>query len=68
MSTISIECDVTEFSVIPDENYQKVLFCFSEKAMIISFMDDDDRVLTQSEIQIKDAVSLAKLILLKQNL
>jgi hypothetical protein len=68
MSTISIECDVTEFAVIPDINYQKVIFCFSGKAMVISFMDDDNRVLTQSEIEITDAVSLAKLILLKQNL
>lgn len=65
MSTITIECDVTEFAVIPDENYQKVAFCLTEKAMVISFIDDEDRILTQSEIENNDAVALAKLILLQ---
>lgn len=63
MSTITIECNVTEFSVIPDFNYQKVAFCLTKKAMVISFMDDEDRVLTQSEIEIDEAAELAKLIL-----
>lgn len=58
------ECDVTEFAVYPDENYQKVVFCLNEKSLVISFMDDNDNVLTQSEIGIKDAYKLSKLILL----
>ena len=58
------ECDVTEFAVIPDENYQKVVFCLNDKSLVISFMDDQDNVLTQSEIEIKDAYKLSKLILL----
>ena len=65
MSIITIECDVTEFAVIPDINYQKVAFCLTERAMVISFMDNEDRVLTQSEIENDDAVALAKLILLQ---
>ena len=65
MSTITIECDVTEFAVIPDENYQKVLFCLNDRAMVISFMDNEDNVLTQSEIENNDAVDVAKLILLQ---
>ena len=58
------ECDVTEFTVYPDENYQKVVFCLNEKSLVISFMDDKNNVLTQSEIGIKDAYKLSKLILL----
>lgn len=65
MSTITIECDVTEFTVIPDENYQKVVFCLNDKAVVISFMDNEDNMLTQSEIESEDAIKLAKLILLK---
>ena len=58
------ECDVTEFAIISDENYQKVVFCLNEKSLVISFMDDNDNLLTQSEIEIKDAYKLSKLILL----
>lgn len=64
MSTIIIECNVTEHSVTPPIEYQKVAFCLNDKCIVISFMDDQDQVLTQSEIDKKDAIDLAKLILL----
>lgn len=64
MSTITIECNVTEHSVTPPIEYQKVVFYLNDKCIVISFMDDQDQVLTQSEIDKKDAIYLAKLILL----
>ncbi len=64
MSTITIECDVTEYAVIPPIEYEKVSFYLDEKCIVISFMNDIDEVITQSEIEKQDAINLAKLILL----
>ncbi len=64
MSKISIECNVTEFSVYPNEEYEKVLFYLDNKSIVISFLDENDNVLTQSEIEKKDAINLANVILL----
>jgi hypothetical protein len=64
MSKISIECNVTEFAVYPPEEYEKVLFYLDEKCVVISFMDDNDNVLTQTEIEKNDAINLANVILL----
>ena len=63
MSTITIECNVTEYSVTPPIEYEKVSFYLDEKCIVISFLNDQDEVLTQSEIDKQDAIDLAKLIL-----
>lgn len=65
MSEITIECNVTEHSVTPPIEYEKVVFCLNKECIVISFMDDEDNVLTQSEIDKKDAIDLATLILLR---
>lgn len=63
MGQITLECDITEFAVISPIEYEKIVFCLNEKCIVISFMNDIDEVLTQSEIQKSDAIELAKLIL-----
>jgi hypothetical protein len=65
MSEISIECNVTEFAVHHSEKYDKVVFYLNEKCLVISFMDKNENVLTQTEIEKKDAIELANVILLK---
>lgn len=65
MSTITMECNVTEYAIIPPIEYEKVAFYLDEKCIVISFMNDIDEVITQSEIEKEDAVNLAKLILLQ---
>lgn len=65
MSTVTMECNVTEYAIIPPIEYEKVAFCLNEKCIVISFMNDIDEVITQSEIEKEDAVNLAKLILLQ---
>ena len=65
MSKVTIECGVTEYAIIPQIEYEKVTFYLDDKCIIISFMDYEDNVLTQSEIEKEDAIHLAKLILLE---
>lgn len=66
MSTIVFECDVTEFDIIPKKENDENVFCINENCLIINFMDmSNDKILMQSEIDKKDAIELAKLILLK---
>lgn len=60
-----MECNVTEYAIIPTIEYEKVAFCLDEKCIVISFINDIDEVITQSEIEKEDAVNLAKLILLQ---
>lgn len=64
MSTILFECDVTQFAVIPPKENNENCFALTEKAMVINLMQEDD-ILIQTEIEKKDAIELAKLILLK---
>jgi hypothetical protein len=66
MSTILFECDVTEFDIIPKIENQENCFAINDKSMVINFMDKHgENILYQSEIERKDAIELAKLILLK---
>lgn len=64
MSTIIFNCNVTEFDIIPKKWNDENCFALNEKSMIINLMEGD-KVLIQSEIEKKDAIELAKLILLK---
>ena len=67
MSTILFECDVTEFEADKNKMLSKNninVFALNEKCLIVNFMDND-RLLMQSEIERKDAIQLAKLILMK---
>ena len=60
------DCDVTEFDIIPHSKNDENTFCLNEKCLIISLMNvGEDRILMQTEIEKKDAIQLAKLILLK---
>lgn len=68
MSTIIFDCDVTEFDIIPKKENNENSFAINEKCLIINFMDSGkDKIIMQSEIEKKDAIELAKLILLKYN-
>jgi len=68
MSTIIFDCNVSEFDIIPRKENDENSFAINEKCLIINFMDSTkDKIIIQSEIEKKDAVELAKLILLKYN-
>ena len=68
MSTITFDCDVTEFDIIPKKENDENTFCINEKCLIINLIDTKtDKILIQTEIDKKDAIELAKLILLKYN-
>jgi hypothetical protein len=60
---IEIICDTTQYAVFPNKKIEKTLFSINEKSLVISFCDKNEKVLTQSEIEISDARKLAKLIL-----
>jgi hypothetical protein len=62
MSSITFECDVTQFDVIPPKGNNENIFVLNPKCLIINFMENE-RVIMQSEIEAKDAIKLAKLIL-----
>ena len=64
MNTITFECSVTEYDIIPQKENDEVVFCLNDKAMIINLMDDR-LILMQTEIEKTSAIELAKLILLK---
>lgn len=64
MSTIIFECDTTEFDIIPAKNNDENSFAINEKCLIINLMGND-KILMQTEIEKKDAIELAKLILLR---
>ena len=69
MSTIVFDCDVTEYDIIPKEDNDENTFAINEKCLIINLMDTQkDKILMQTEIDKKDAIELAKLILLKYNI
>ena len=68
MATIQFDCSVTEYDIIPKKENDENVFCLNEKAMVINFMDTQkDKIIIQSEIEKRDAIQLAKLILLKYN-
>ena len=69
MSTIVFDCDVTEYEIIPKKENDENTFAINEKCLIINIMDtNNDKILMQTEIDKKDAIELAKLILLKYNI
>lgn len=68
MSTISFNCDVTEFDILPQKENDTNVFCINENCLIINLMETKtNKILIQTEIDKKDAIELAKLILLKYN-
>jgi hypothetical protein len=69
MSAIIFESDVTQYHIYPPKDNDENHFAINEKSLIIKLMDTTkDKILMQSEIEKKDAIELAKLILLKYNL
>jgi hypothetical protein len=63
MATIQLDCDVTEYDVIPTKkNNSNVIFCINERSLVINFTDIHEKIIMQSEISIEDARKLAKLI------
>ena len=69
MSTITFECVVTEFDIIPKKENDENIFAINEKCIIINLMDTKkDKIIIQTEIAKEDAIELARLILLKYNI
>lgn len=62
MLDILVVTNVTEFSVMPKKNNTKNIFSIQKNCLIISFCDDKEKVLNQSEICIEDAKDIAKII------
>ena len=65
MIAILFECDITDFVVSPPEEYEKNQFVISDNSLQINLLDDNNIMLTNTEISKEDALQLAKLILLK---
>ncbi len=65
MSTLFLECEVTEHYTTPPKENQNVNFCFQEKAIVINLMDEDAKLMLHTEISKEDAIELAKTILMK---
>ena len=65
MSVISLECEVTEYGILPATENTINVFSISNDALIINFCDEIEKVLHQSEISAADAIELAHLILMK---
>jgi hypothetical protein len=66
MSSISYECDVTQFDVIPPKENNENIFVLNPKCLIINLMDNE-KIIVQSEIEKENAVKLAQLILFTYN-
>jgi len=60
----TMECEVTEFNILPEKSNSTNTFYIDSEAVVISFLDAKGNVIMQSEIEIKDAIILAKTILL----
>ena len=61
---IKIICDTTQYEIIPtNKNNYKTIFLINENSLIINFCNINEKVLTQSEIEIEDARKLDKRIL-----
>jgi hypothetical protein len=64
MRTILFECDVTEIDIECLKENDEICFALNENSMVINFMDTNKKaILMQSEIEKRDAIRLAKLIL-----
>jgi hypothetical protein len=66
MSSITFECDVTQFDVIPPKGNNENIFVLNPRCLIINLMDNE-RIMFQSEIEKENAVKLAQLILFTYN-
>lgn len=62
MAAITLDCEVTEHNVTPDKRNTNVIFVIHNDSLIINFVDKNEKILMQSEIEIKDARLLTKLI------
>ena len=57
MSTITFECNVTEFDIIPVKENDENAFCINDKCFTINLMNtQNDRILIQTEIERNDAI------------
>jgi len=66
MSSIIFDCEVTEYESLPEKVNDQNCFSINENCLIINLMNSTaDLVLSQTEISKKDALELAKLIILK---
>jgi hypothetical protein len=66
MSSIIFDCEVTEYDILPKKENDENSFCINEKCLIINLIDTTtDIILIQTEISKRDALELAKLIILK---
>jgi hypothetical protein len=64
MSTITFECQVTEYDITPPITNDELIFALNKKSLIINLMDShNEKILMQTEIDRNDAIELAKLIL-----
>jgi hypothetical protein len=59
---VIIECDTTEYTIVPNKEYRKTIFSITENSLVISFCTSEGVVITQSEIEIKDAIKLANIL------
>jgi hypothetical protein len=66
MSSITYECDVTQFDVIPPKENNENIFVLNPRCLIINLMDNQ-KIMFQSEIEKEDAVKFAQLILFTYN-
>ena len=60
-----LTCETTEYNVIPKIENEKTVFVIHENSLIISCLCKNDSVIDQTEISISDAISVARIILLK---
>jgi hypothetical protein len=69
MSIITFECDVTEFDSIPQLENDANEFILHDKSLIIKIKDTNlETTIISTEIEAKNAVQLAKMILLKYDI
>jgi hypothetical protein len=59
---ITLKMDVTEYAVMPKKINTKNIFNIQNNCLIISFCDEKENVLSQSEISYEDALMLANYI------
>jgi len=65
MSTLFLECEVTEHYASPPKDNKKIHFYLNKAALLINLLDEDDKLMLHTEISKEDAIELAKTILMK---
>ena len=61
---ITLTFETTEFNCLPSSINQNTVFMIFDNALVIRTVDIDGKTLTQTEIEMKDAIKLAKTILI----